>query len=54
MQTFARPSGIAAFAVLVSLLVVSNDAQALATITEFPVASAYGPGPIAGSANGYV
>ena len=54
MQALARRSGISVFAVLVSLSVVPTDAHALATITEFPVASSSGPGPITGSTNGYV
>jgi streptogramin lyase len=56
MQPFARRHGIVAVvvSVLVSLSVVPSDAHALATITEFPVASFSGPGPITGSTNGYV
>lgn len=54
VSVFSRRSDIAALAVLVSLSLVPMDAQALGTITEFPVASPNGPGPITGSANGYV
>jgi streptogramin lyase len=56
MQPFPRRPGIVAVgvAVLVSLSAVSNDAHALATITEFPVTAFSGPGPITGSTNGYV
>jgi streptogramin lyase len=54
MQLLARGTGFVAVAILVSVSVVSSDAHALATITEFPVASSSGPGPITGSTNGFV
>jgi uncharacterized protein (TIGR03437 family) len=54
MNGFSRRSGVAALAAIVSLCVVPMDAHALATITEFPVASSMGPGPITGSTNGFV
>jgi virginiamycin B lyase len=54
MQAFARRTSIAAVAALVSLSLVPMDANALATITEFPIASSMGPGPITGSTNGFV
>ena len=44
MNAFSRRSGVAALAAIVSLCVVPMDAHALATITEFPVASSDGPG----------
>src|SRR5512132_2164289 len=54
MQAFARRTSIAAVAALVSLSLIPMDAHALATISELPVASSMGPGPIAGSTNGFV
>jgi streptogramin lyase len=54
MNASSRRSGIAALAALVLLFVVPMDANALATITEFPVVSSMGPGPITGSTNGFL
>ena len=54
MSVFARRGALATLAVLLSLSMVPMAAQALATITEFPVASSMGPGPITASTNGFV